>query len=195
MKSKITLLLFTVFAFAACTSDNNVTEPVDNDPITGNKMLMLKVDYLTNAFEGGTELSFEETDATTFTIETEYQTPGDFGWVKMYYAEVDTKFFDGEIHWMGLGTLHCPENFDPASSFDHVLTEDFVTPQGGFDNIFNPSEQEYDYQIPWSHVQGLVKVRQYLASNPTASAKIFLYTPSVGVGNPSDWDWIVILKN
>lgn len=192
---KITLLLCVFFAIASCTGDESETEPAVYNPVVGNKMLMLKVDYTTNAFEGGTELTFADTDETAFTIDVDYQTPSDFGWVRMFYTEVNTKFFDGEIHWMGLGNLNYPEDFDPATSFAYVLTEDFITPAGGFDNIFNPSGQEYDYQLPWSQVQGLVKVRQYLATNPTASAKIFLYTPSVGIGDPADWDWIIILKS
>lgn len=182
-----------VVALASCTADDTA-EPLVLDPVTGNKVLMLKVDYTTNTFEGGTELSFDAPN-TTFTIETEYQEPGDFGWIKLYYAEQEAKIFDGEIHWMGLGTLHYPESFEPASSFEHVLTDDYVTPEAGFENVFNPSEQVYDYTQPWSHVQGLVKVRQYLQTNPTATVKLFLYTPSVGIGDPADWDWIIILKN
>ncbi|NUY81145.1 hypothetical protein HUK80_09590 [Flavobacterium sp. MAH-1] len=192
MKSKNLLLMLSLVLLSACTGDDATSSP-NIDPVTGNKVLMLKVDYTTNEFEGGTEFTFDE-PATTFTVTNEYQEPGDFGWVKLYYDELDTKIFDGEIHWMGLGTLHFPESFEPADSFQHVLTDDYATPNG-FENVFNPSGQEFDYNQPWSHVQGLVKVRQYLQSNPEASAKIFLYTPSVGIGNPADWDWIIILKN
>jgi len=44
-------------------------------------------------------------------------------------------------------------------------------------------------------VQSLVKVREYLSKNPKTPVKLFLYTPSVGAGNPEDWDWIIFLKN
>ncbi|RZJ71215.1 hypothetical protein [Flavobacterium sp.] len=193
MKSRFLLLACFVATLFSCSSDDS-GQPADSDPITGNKLLMLRVDYQTNQFEGGKEFAFEQ-PATTFTVTSEYQEPGDFGWVKLYYDELDTKIFDGEIHWMGLGQLHFPESFEPASSFEHVLTNDFVTPQNGYENVFNPSGIAYDYEVPWSHVQGLVKVRQYLEANPTATVKIFLYTPSVGIGNPADWDWFILVKN
>lgn len=194
MKSKITLLMLSLVMLASCSSNDDASQPVNTDPVTGNKLLMLKVDYLTNEFEGGTELTFDDL-AETFTIAQEYMPPGDFGNLKLYYDELDVKIFDGDIIWMGLGTLYYPDNFQPAASFDHVLTDDYITPAEGFENVFNPQAQTYDYNGPWSHVQGLVKVRQYLQTNPDASVKLFLYTPSVGIGNPADWDWIIMLKN
>ncbi|MBD3582595.1 hypothetical protein [Flavobacterium selenitireducens] len=190
---KFALLALPLLLLASCSGED--ASPANTiDPVDGNKLLMLKVDYTTNTFEGGKEFTFEQA-TTDFTVTHEYQEPGDFGWVKLYYDELDTEIFYGEIHWMGLGQLHFPDAFDPAGSFEHVLTDDYQTPLNGFENVFNPSGQEFDYHQPWSHVQGLVKVRQYLQANPTATAKIFLYTPSVGIGNPADWDWIILLKN
>lgn len=159
-----------------------------------SKILMLKVDYLTNHFEGGKELLFSQT-SENFTIRTEYTPPGDFGNIKLIYDELNEVIFDGDIIWMGLGHINYPQNILPASDFDHVLTCDYYIPRGGFENVFNPQNTDYDYSQIWSSVQGLVKVRDYLRSNPDASVKLFLYTPSVGVGNPEDWDWIIFLRN
>ncbi|MDX9799310.1 MAG: hypothetical protein RBT05_10685 [Bacteroidales bacterium] len=159
-----------------------------------SKILMLKVDYLTNHFEGGKELFFHQT-SENFTIRTEYTPPGDFGNIKLIYDELNEVIFDGDIIWMGLGHINYPQNILPANDFDHVLTCDYYIPRGGFENVFNPQNTDYDYSPIWSSVQGLVKVRDYLRSNPDATAKLFLYTPSVGVGNPEDWDWIIFLKN
>jgi hypothetical protein len=44
-------------------------------------------------------------------------------------------------------------------------------------------------------VQNLVKVRQFLQSNPNQIVKLFLYTPSVGMGDPLEWDYFIFLKN
>jgi hypothetical protein len=41
----------------------------------------------------------------------------------------------------------------------------------------------------------ILKVRQYLISNPTGVVHLYLYTPSVGFGNPADWKWIILMKN
>ena len=155
--------------------------------------MLLKVDYTTNTFEGGKELTFADS-ISGFTIETDYEAPSDFGWIKLNYAQANAPIFDGGIHWMGLGTLNYPTDFVPAANFEFVATADFITPSG-FENLLNPNNEEFNYQQPWSAVQGAVKVRQYLLSNPGATAKIFLYTPSVGIGNPAEWDWIIILKS
>ncbi|MFA6200013.1 MAG: hypothetical protein WC679_06385 [Bacteroidales bacterium] len=159
-----------------------------------SKLLMLKVDYLTNNFEGGKETIFSE-QTSTFTITTQYDSPGDFGNIRLTYQELNEIIFDGSIIWMGRGEMSIPQNILSANQFNRVSTDDFVYPSGGFENVFNPSEEDYDYSQIWISVQGLVKVREYLNSNPSASVKIFLYTPSVGVGDPADWDWIIFIKN
>lgn len=91
--------------------------------------------------------------------------------------------------------MNFPSNLKPATQFDVVLTQDFVLPSAGFEDVFNPGNHTYDYEEVWQSVQNLVKVRAYLKSNPNSSVKLFLYTPSVGVGNPADWDWIIFIKN
>lgn len=185
MKS-IIVILFLIVATIGC---ENVIEP-----ISGNKVLILKVDYTTNAFEGGTEIEFTK-KTQTFTITNEYDPPADFGSVKLIYSELNETLFYGTIIWMGKGVISYPKGFAPADQFKSVATDDYVMPSKGFENVFNPYKQTYDYTPVWSSVQALVKVRQYLRSNPNATVKLFLYTPSVGVGNPADWDWIIYLKN
>lgn len=164
-----------------------------NSSLTANKVLLLKVDYLTNTFEGGKELTFNQ-PTTTFTITTDYKSPGDFGSIKFTYKELNQPLFDGTIIWMGKGQMTFPNNLIDPKQFELVKTYDIVYPKG-FENIFNPNNQTYDYSPIWNKVQMLSKVREYLKSNPGATAKIFLYTPSVGIGNPADWDWILLLKN
>jgi hypothetical protein len=161
---------------------------------TENKVLMLKVDYTTNKFEGGKEFTFKNS-SQSFTIDTEYRAPGDFGSIKLVYRELDEPLFDGSIIWMGLGKMTFPSDLKPASAVNSVLTADVIYPANGFENVFNLHNETYDYSIVWMPIQHLVKVREYLKSNPNQKVKIFLYTPSVGVGNPADWDWIIYMKN
>lgn len=190
---KITLSLFTIplilliiiLSFFSCKNveDSGLSE-----------VLVLKVDYLTNQFEGGTELTFTKS-SPNFNIQPIYISPGDFGNISMIYQDINELLFDGSIVWMGKGYIKYPRNFIPANRFEIVLTSDYVIPKNGFENVFNPNNTNYDYSPIWSSVQSLVKVREYLRSNPNSTAKLFLYTPSVGVGNPEDWDWIIFLKN
>lgn len=185
---KIILACFALMLFS-CSKEKMETP----DNLGPNKVLILKVDYNTNVFEEGKELLFPNNPA--FTVSKHYVTPSDFGSIKFTYEEVNLPLFDGSIEWMGLGSITYPTNFSPASDFSAVLTADYVTPAAGFENLHNLNNTIIDYQPIWSAVQNLVKVRQYLVSNPSATVKIFLYTPSVGIGNPADWDWILIVKN
>lgn len=190
---KITLSLFTIplilliiiLSFSSCKN-------IDESGVS--KVLVLKVDYLTNKFEGGTELTFTKS-SPNFNIQPIYISPGDFGNISMIYQDINELLFDGSIVWMGKGYIKYPRNFIPANRFEIVLTSDYVIPKNGFENVFNPNNTNYDYSPIWSSVQSLVKVREYLRSNPNSTAKLFLYTPSVGAGNPEDWDWIIFLKN
>jgi hypothetical protein len=182
-------ILFLLFAglLLGCNSENGF---VDDTP---GQVLMLKVDYTTNRFEGGTEFHFSRS-SDDFTIAKEYKEPGDFGYVKLRYKELNELLFEGTIHWMGLGVMLFPEKLEPARNFDSVLTEDYVFPVNGFEDVFNPQDLDLDYDAAWFAVQNLVKTREYLSTNPAQKVKLFLYTPSVGEGDPEDWYWIIYLK-
>lgn len=187
MKSTFYLVVLYACLLGGCTKQQS---PPQNVALPGS-VLLLKVDFLTNVFEGGTELPF--TRDTSFTVKANYKPPGDFGWIKLTYEELNEPLFQGTIHWAGLGQMEYPALLNAAAQFTKVLTNDVVYPKS-FNNVFNPYGQTYDYNPVWMAVQSLQKVRHYLATNPGGQAHLFLYTPSVGVGNPADWDWIVMLK-
>ncbi|MCE5179829.1 MAG: hypothetical protein LLF81_11895 [Porphyromonadaceae bacterium] len=190
MKAKIFLLMI-LAVLIGCNPDE-----LNMDKESVNQVLMLQVDYTTLEFEGGTEFHFEK-PTDEFTIIHEYIPPADFGEVKLFYKELNELLFAGTIHWMGTGKMNFPEKLVPADKFNKVITEDLVIPSNGFENIFNPDNHdltyEYYYEI-WLRVQNLTKAREYLRVNPLQKVKVFLYTPSVGVGNPLDWNWIVYLQ-
>lgn len=183
MKIRFTILLLITLLFSCSKYE-----------IGTNHVLMLKVDYVTNSFEGGTEFNFLK-QAGNFTIINEYIAPSDFGSVKLIYKELNEILFNGTIHWMGLGEMTYPKSLMSSEKFKFVTTQDIVYPENGFENVFDPSNQEYEYDLDtWLSVQHLVKVREYLKSNPSQKVKVFLYTPSVGVYNPESWSWIIYLK-
>jgi hypothetical protein len=178
---KIAILLSLVFLLiVACKKEEH------------SKVLMLTVDYTTNTFTGGKELGFSE-KSETFTITHEYAPPGDFGHIKLFYGEINEMLFYGTIHWMGLGKMEFPQKILDANQFKAATSDDYVIPKNGFEEVFRQLEPTFDYELIWSKVEHLVKVREYLRSNPEQVVKMFLYTPSVGEGNPEDWYWIVFL--
>lgn len=190
MKTKILIITAIFLTLISCSKDNDETITSTNS----NNVLVLKIDYETNQFEGGKELSFTDT-SSNMTITNQFVPPGDFGSIKLKYEELNETLFDGTIVWAGLGQMNYPQNLFNANQFERVMTTDYVTPISGFENVFNPSNTTYNYNSIWTSVQSLVKVREYLNSNPNATVKIFLYTPSVGIGNPAEWDWFIFMKN
>jgi hypothetical protein len=51
------------------------------------------------------------------------------------------------------------------------------------------------YAQIWNAIDNLEKVSNYRSVNTESNIHLFLYTPSVGDGDPKEWDWFVILKN
>lgn len=192
---KTYILIFLSFVLiTSCSKDDIILDDIFVPQSSNAKILTLKVDYLTNDFEGGIETTYSS-NSTSFTISNLYTPPSDFGFLTLKYQELNEVLFSGGIYWMGLGEISYPLNILPSSKFDLVTTNDFVSPKAGFENVFNPDSQSFDYTPVWTSIQKLVKVREYLKANPNATIKLFLYTPSVGFGNPADWDWYVFIKN
>lgn len=191
MKKLLFILFIFVSLFSSCSEENAPTEETQNEP---NKVLLLKVDYLTNTFQGGKETTYTE-NSNSFTISHQSVPATDFGNIKLKYDEINQILFDGDIIWMGLGQIHHPQNMLAANQFQIVLTDDIIFPATSFNHILPQSNLSNDYNQVWMAVQNLVKVRQYLISNPNGEVHLYLYTPSVGVGNPADWKWIVLMKN
>ena len=183
---------FSLTAEVRCDVHFTRIEENSNPTISDGNVLMLKVDYLTNTFEGGYEFSFNNVP-NNFTVVKEYMSPGDFGYVKYFYDEINEMLFYGTIIWMGEGQIYYPENILPASAFDLTSWTDIIYPNG-FENIGEQYNPNMDYTNVWLSVQNLAKVRYYLVTNPNQTVKIFLYMPCVGVGDPAHWDWILFLK-
>lgn len=199
-----------VVLFAGCSSDEILTTNDTNQQQAArpsqntspqlanpNKVLLLKVDFLTHTFEGGKELVFKNVPG--FTIMTEYQPPIDFGGISIIYGELDQPVFTGTIHWMGLGQMQYPDHLESAASFQ-TTNNPFPMPDAAlFEPVAYDQFAYYPEPVPyaeiWDAIENLQIVAQYRSSNPNAKVSLFLYTPSVGMGNPADWDYFVILKN
>lgn len=200
MKKTILLFGLSAILFASCAEDDAapVSNNNNNEINTENKVLMLKVDLLTHQFEGGKELVFPEVDG--FTITTDYVSPGDFGSIGLNYGEVNQPIFDGTIIWMGLGERSYPENLDAPETFSTTEFGAEMPELSDFELVDytegeGAADQWVDHQSIWAAIDNLQQVQAYRQSNPDAKVHLFLYTPSVGIGDEADWDWYVILKD
>jgi len=188
---KLTISIVTIVLFFSC-SKKNETSPECPD----NKVVLLKVDFLTHTFEGGKELTFRR--VPTFTISSNFQPPGDFGSVQLYYDEVNELLFDGTIIWMGTGQMSYPDIENP-SVFSTIGQTVPMPDTNLFEKVMYDQFAYYPETIPyqeiWDAIGNLGIVEEYRNFYPLGKVHLFLYTPSVGYGNPADWDWFVILKN
>jgi len=185
------LLLFSICLalFSACEDDYDSEETVET-----NTILLLKVDVMTYTFEGAKELEMasEISDSETIPLNVDYAPPGDFGSIALYY-EGKELIFDGSIIWMGLGEISYPESFDPPSSFSELNSTISLPDTNRFQLIFNDfGYAAIDYSLIWNAINKLEIVDDYHESHKNIG--LFLYTPSVGIGDPNDWDWFVIMN-
>lgn len=147
---------------------------------------------MTYNFEGGNEqfINSKITDSDTIPITVNYKAPGDFGNIALYYQPTNDLLFDGSIIWMGTGTIKYPKTFKSAGSYP-LLDNPIDKPDDSrFNSIFGKPPS--DYSLIWNSVGKLKIVSDYLKSNKKIG--LFLYTPSVGIGNPYEWDWFVFMN-
>jgi hypothetical protein len=157
---------------------------------------MLKVDYLSQRFEGGKVFSFpsNNTPNSTIPLTITYKPPSDFGNITFQYTPTGDTVFDGGIVWMGRGDLKYPV-FDPASSFSTELTSKPAPTSSEVQSIvpdqFSAPYHDTTIAQAWTGIAHLTLTRDMIANG--ASKGLFLYTPSVGSGDPADWDYIWML--
>ncbi|GGK49839.1 MULTISPECIES: hypothetical protein [Flavobacteriaceae] len=188
---QLSLILILSVLFISCDKNN------DDKDVGSNNVVLLKVDYLTNTFEGGKVLKFSE--STSFTISSKYNSPGDFGSVALYYEELNKKLFEGTIIWMGLGEMSYPSSMDLPAHFSKTDTNVTLPDTEMFKRIMYTENAYYpdsiNYESLWNAINNLRIVSSCRNSNPHEKVQLFLYTPSLGVGDPADWDWFVILRS
>ena len=183
MRKLIVLLI--IFMVISCSKDNDET----------NKILLLQVDYTTNIFECGKELIItgQVSDSDTIPIYIDYKAPCDFGNISFYNQPTNELIFDGSIIWMGTGQINYPENFQSSDKFAELESSIEQPDSSEFQIIYyDLYNQQIDYALIWNSINKLEIVVDYLKSNKKIG--LFLYTPSVGVGDLNEWDWFVIMN-
>lgn len=177
----------------SCNKDEVVSKIVEKKSSTENKVLILKVDFTTNTFESGKELTFENQTTTFTAIPVVQSNQSDGGYIAVFYQELNEKLF--EVNQGFSGNITFPTDFLSSSSFNILNTLVAIPfPSSGFENIYNPNNQVFDYNLVWQSIASLEKVNQYRLSNPNATVKLFLID-EYGSLNANTKKWILILKN
>jgi hypothetical protein len=157
-------------------------------------ILLLQVDYTSYEFEQGTELFLhaDYSDADTIPIGVDYEPPGDFGNIRLFYEPGNEWIFNGSIVWAGTGHLKFPKWFYYPSQFATLEVPVEKPANDDFQIIFPEEGLEYPLDSIWNAVNHLSIVSRYLKSGKKLG--IFRYTPSVGLGDPNEWNWYVIMN-
>lgn len=160
-----------------------------------DSILLLKVDYQTLKFEGGVEQTVSSIvpNADTIPLKVDYQAPGDFGGIALYHKPGNELLFKGTIIWMGKGAMSHPAALNPSGTYQ---THTGVLPYPG-NSAFKPVMGQSggaasNFEPIWNAVSNLPIVSEYRKFNKKIS--VLLYAPSVGIGDPADWDWILLLS-
>lgn len=187
-------VVFLMLIGLVLSCDKNDEQEIKNET---NKVVLLKVDYLTNVFEGGKELEFSP--STSFTISSNYVPPSDFGSIQLFYSELNETIFDGTIVWSGTGQRSYPAGIDLPNTFSHSTNNLPMPNISMFEKViysqFSIYPDTIEYANIWNSINNLELVSDYRNSNPNGKINLFLYTPSVGAGIPAEWDWYIYLKN
>ncbi len=190
MKKIAFLFLLIIFSSCSDDADDNVIQNQNRE------LTILKVDFLTHTFEGGNSFEFNNIAMTnTLPIEEIYVAPSDFGNYTLKYTPTNEVIFDGPIAWMG-GSYDLPLDFD---SSDYETTT--LNPSINLDEIeyFMPTADilagegytNFDYASVWNSIKNLQVTNDCLKNN--GKIGFVLYTPELGLFQPENAYWLVIL--
>lgn len=190
-KSKLFLMMIGFFSIFLLTSACHWDQ--DEDKIADNKVLLLKFSDDTNDFIEGKEYkSFNKTDEFTLNVTKENHANGII--TNVTYAQTNALLLKAStLPLPAKGQIIIPEDFSAADTFARVETDDFVLPKNGYKELESYILDESYFIDMWSKIQSLLKVREYLNSNPEQQIQIFFHQHSIE--NNTEGNWIFILKN
>lgn len=198
-----TIILMIALSFASCGHDSSSPNPYVPgpwSPVNGEMNLaILLVDYETYELRGGHVSHYYPCvggEDAGLPFESYWVPPIDFGSITFVYAAVGDTVFDATIIWSGSGHIYYPDTFFEPDTFsiEHTRIE---LPQAVeyFDYSGQPSTPDQDTlertQSVWDTVNNIDILHAY-AKEPY-KVGFFAYTPSVGIGNPSEWRWVVFV--
>jgi len=160
-------------------------------------ILISKVDYLTFRYKGfyALNVSNKLNSGNEIPFLSQYQSPGDFGYIKLFYRNTDNMLMDGTIIWSGCGHLNFPDNFRAGLPMDNGLPYPgqsriaFINDGGNYMTVTDERELQYI----WQSVSRQKEFQHYYG-NSSKKVAVYLYTPSVGVGDPADAYYLVFTE-
>ncbi|MCD8518238.1 MAG: hypothetical protein LRY32_00355 [Flavobacterium sp.] len=190
MKKIAFLFLLIIISSCSDDSDDNVIQNQNRE------LTILKVDFLTHTFEGGNSFEFNNIAMTnTLPIEEIYVAPSDFGNYTLKYTPTNEVIFNGPIAWMG-GSYDLPLDYNssdfetttlnPSINLDEI---EYFLPT--IDILADEGHTNFDFSSVWNSIKTLRVTNDCLNNN--GKIGFVLYTPGLGLFQPENAYWLVIL--
>lgn len=173
----------------------------------GKDILIAKVDYMTFEYGGfySMNVTNKQNEGNEIPFLADYMYPGDFGYIKLYYHDESNLLMDGSIIWSGCGELNFPETFVKGSNSSTYVPEytmkrglsfpsdriSYIDDDGSY--VQDVDESDNDLGYIW---QTLSTQEEFMSYYEQTSKKVavYLYTPSLGVGDPYDAYYMVFVE-
>lgn len=184
MVAAITLLAI------GCSLDR-VEEKTENK--TTNSILLLRIDYLTTTFEGAQEVTVSSANEMydSIPVKVDDNAMGDVEIITLRYQPSNDSVFSCSSIWIGRGEVLFPKSFFPVQNYSLLQSPADKPGDSKFQVLFYDLSAPINYSSLWNAVSHLEIVSTYLKSNKKIG--IVLHRASVGIGDPADWDWYVIM--
>ena len=170
-------------------------------------ILIAKVDYMTFEYGGfySMNVTNKQNEGNEIPFLADYMSPGDFGYIKLYYRDQSNLLMDGSIIWAGCGELNFPETFVKGNSSNTYVPEytmkrglsfpsdriSYIDADGSY--VQDVDESDNDLGYIWQTLSAQDEFMSYYEQTSKKVA-VYLYTPSVGVGNPYDAYYMVFVE-
>ena len=179
------------------------------DEYLDKDILIAKVDYMTFEYLGFYSMNVTNklNEGNEIPFLADYMSPGDFGYIKFYYRDETSLLMDGDIIWMGCGELHFPETFVKGNSSgtyvpEYTMKSGLEYPGNGRISYIDESGNytaeitnfpEADLHYVWQTLSDCEEFMSYY-NQTYKKVAVYPYTPSVGVGNPYEWYYLVFVE-
>ena len=131
--------------------------------------------------------------------------PSDGGYVKLYYRDESNLLMYGTIIWNGCGELIYPNAFVKGGNVDTYVPEytmkrsllfpsdriSYIDADGNY--VQDVDESDNDLGYIWQTLSAQEEFMSYYEQTAKKVA-VFLYAPSVGVGDPYEWYYMVFVE-
>ena len=176
---------------------DDFTESDLTDADLQKHILISKVDYLTYRYKGFYALNVtdKQNAGEQIPIIAAYHAPCDFGDIKLYYRNTSNLLMDGTIIWMGCGVLAFPQGFRAGLPLTQGLpypgTEHFA--RMNEDGQYATRADEEETRHLWETLSRQKEFQHYYG-NSDKKVAVYLYRPSVGMGSPYDWYYLIFTE-